>query len=108
MIAESTLKKYWQSPKYKRAAKELKAWIINTYNENWNNTQDVKKKYGNASIIDNKRVVFDISGNHFRLVVDIEYRFKTIYIVWFGTHQEYDNINIKTIAYKPIKKYNHD
>lgn len=63
----------------------------------------MKKKYGNASIIDNKRVVFNISGNNFRLVVDIEYSLKIIYIVWFGTHQEYDNINVKTVAYKSLK-----
>ena len=103
IIAESTLKQYWQNSKYIRTEKELKAWIIETYDENWNSSQDVKKKYGNASIINNKRVVFNINGNNFRLVVDIEYVFKTVYVVWFGTHQEYDSINVKTIAYKPLK-----
>jgi mRNA interferase HigB len=55
--------------------------------------------YRNASIISGKRVVFNIHGNEFRLVVDIEYRLKIVFIIWFGTHQEYAKLNIKTLTY---------
>jgi mRNA interferase HigB len=53
----------------------------------------------NASVIGDKRVVFNIHGNKYRLIVDIEYRLQIIFIVWVGRHKEYDNINAKTITY---------
>ena len=59
----------------------------------------LKAKYRNASILTSKRVVFNIKGNDFRLIVDIEYRLKIIFIVWIGTHKQYDKIDAKTISY---------
>lgn len=59
----------------------------------------MKDQYRNASVINKKRVVFNIAGNKFRLIVDIEYRIKLVFIVWVGTHMEYDRINIKEIKY---------
>lgn len=61
---------------------------------------ELKAKYRNASIINSKRVVFNIKGNEYRLVVDIEYKLKIVFIVWFGTHKEYDTIDAKTISYE--------
>jgi len=55
--------------------------------------------YGNASIISSKRVVFNIKGNDFRLIVDIEYKLEIVFIVWFGTYEEYDKIDAKRISY---------
>ncbi|WP_103923730.1 type II toxin-antitoxin system HigB family toxin [Algoriphagus boritolerans] len=64
-----------------------------------------KAQYRNASILNEKRVVFNIHGNIYRLIFDIEYRLKIIFIVWFGRHREYDKIDSKTISYdKPSKK----
>jgi mRNA interferase HigB len=65
----------------------------------WNNPNELKALYRNASILNNKRVVFNIHGNSFRLIVDIEYRLKIVFVVWFGTHKQYDNIDAKTISY---------
>ena len=59
----------------------------------------MKALYKNASIISGKRVVFNIKGNDYRLIVDIEYNLKIIFIVWIGTHKEYDKINVKKISY---------
>jgi len=59
----------------------------------------LKKQYRNASIITSKRVVFNIKGNSYRLVVDVEYKLGIVFIVWLGTHKEYDNINMKEIKY---------
>ena len=65
----------------------------------WNNPNELKAHYKNASILNEKRVVFNIHGNSYRLIVDIEYRLKIVFIVWFGSHNQYDNINEKTISY---------
>jgi mRNA interferase HigB len=51
------------------------------------------------SIITKIRVVFNVKDNSYRLVVDIEYRIGIVFIIWIGTHKEYDNINIKEIKY---------
>lgn len=62
--------------------------------------KDLKSKYGNASIINSKRVVFNIKGNDYRLLVDIEYSLKMVFVVWFGTHKEYDRIDVKEMKYE--------
>ncbi|GAH98692.1 unnamed protein product, partial [marine sediment metagenome] len=74
-------------------------WICEIKNSDWNNPNELKEQYKNASIIGDKRVVFNIKGNNFRLIVNIEYKIKLVFIIWFGTHNEYDKINPKTISY---------
>lgn len=56
--------------------------------------------YGNASLVADDRVVFNILGNKYRLVVRIVFDFKVIQIKWFGTHAEYDRIDVKTVQFK--------
>lgn len=60
----------------------------------------MKLKYKNASTISSKRVVFNIKGNEYRLIVDIEYKMKIVFVVWLGTHKEYDKINAKEVKYE--------
>ncbi len=86
--------------RYKPAEDSLKAWIYETKYSNWSNSNELKAKYRNASIIGSKRVVFNIKGNDYRLIVDFEYRLKVVFIVWFGTHEEYDKIDAKTVGYE--------
>jgi mRNA interferase HigB len=64
------------------------------------NFNELKRVYGNASIILDDRVVFNIMGNKYRLVVRIVFEFKTVQVKWFGTHKEYDKIDVGTIRYK--------
>lgn len=97
IIAISTLRNYWL--KHKSAEQSLKAWIQEAENSTWKNSAELKTKYRNASILTSKRTVFNIKGNEYRLIVDIEYRLKIIFIVWIGTHSQYDKINAKTISY---------
>ncbi|HUM51126.1 MAG TPA: type II toxin-antitoxin system HigB family toxin [Chitinophagales bacterium] len=85
--------------KYPLAEQALLSWYEEAKNADWQNPNELKTQYKNASIISSKRVVFNIHGNSFRLIVDIEYRLKIIFIVWFGTHIEYDKIDAKTIGY---------
>lgn len=63
----------------------------------WATPADVKASYGDASILKNGRVMFNIAGNKYRLVVRINYPFRVIYIRFIGTHDEYDRIEAETI-----------
>ena len=67
---------------------------------NYGSFQELKSTYGNASLVGNDRVVFNIMGNHFRLVVRMAFEYKAIQIKWFGTHAEYDKIDVKTVKYR--------
>ena len=100
IIKEKTLSEYCKQNQYKPAKEAINAWIYEVRYSNWNNSNKLKSKYGNASIISSKRVVFNIKGNDYRLIVDIEYKLKIVFIVWFGTHKEYDKINTKTVKYE--------
>lgn len=91
---------YCKLSKYQQATEPLKAWAYETKYSTWGNANELKSKYGNASIISSKRVVFNIKGNDYRLIADIEYRLGIVFIVWFGTHAEYDKIDAKTVSYE--------
>ena len=64
---------------------------------NWKNSAEVKEKYRNASIITNERVVFNIAGNKYRLIVAIKYEIKIVFIRFIGTHKQYDKVNPEKI-----------
>lgn len=100
IIKEKTLAEYCKLSKYKQAEESLIAWIYEVMFSTWNNANELKSKYGNASVISSKRVVFNIKGNDYRSIVDIEYKLKIVFIVWFGTHVEYDKIDAKTVSYE--------
>ncbi|MEO5571284.1 MAG: type II toxin-antitoxin system HigB family toxin [Bacteroidia bacterium] len=102
VIAVKTLKEYWG--KYSKAEQSLFAWYEEAEVAQWNNPNELKNQFRNASVLNDKRVVFNIHGNNYRLIVDVEYRLKIIFIVWFGTHQEYDKINAKAISYVKTNK----
>lgn len=100
IIKEKTLTDYCKSGRYRKAEGSLKAWIYEARFSDWKNGGELKAKYRNASIISSKRVVFNIKGNDFRLIVDIEYKLGLVFIVWFGTHHEYDHIDVKNVKYE--------
>jgi mRNA interferase HigB len=97
VIAVKTLKQY--AGKKKDAEQSLFAWYEEACNANWKSHNGLKAQFRNASIIGDKRVVFNIHGNKYRLIVDIEYRLQIIFIVWVGSHPEYDKIDAKKIVY---------
>ena len=100
IIKEKTLTDYCKLHKYKQAKESLMAWVYEVKFSTWGSANELKAKYCNASIVNSKRVVFNIKGNDFRLIVDIEYKLKIVFIVWFGTHKEYDKIDAKTVSYE--------
>ena len=95
VIKRKTLSDYWA---YEPAAEqELKAWFKEAEHATWKTPADVKAKYGNASILREGRVVFNICGNNYRLVVKINYGFQLAYIRFVGTHKEYDKIDAQVV-----------
>ena len=82
------------------AAIALQEWYHELVKCDFTNFNELKRVYGNASLVADDRVVFNIMGNKYRLVVRIVFDFKAIQIKWFGTHAEYDKINVTTIQYK--------
>lgn len=102
IIAVSTLKNYWIE--FPQAEQSLLSWHEEVENAEWNSPNELKAQYGSASILTDKRVVFNIHGNTFRLIVDVEYRLKIVFIVWFGTHDNYDKIDAKQISYVKTNK----
>lgn len=95
IISKKALTEYSES--VPAAKSELEAWYAEAKVAEWATPADVKAKYGNASILKDGRVVFNICGNSYRLVVWINYEFRTIYIRFVGTHREYDKIDAQTI-----------
>ncbi|QIW15544.1 addiction module toxin RelE [Pasteurellaceae bacterium RH1A] len=83
--------------KHPETEQPLKAWVAEVKRANWQTANDVKAQYRNASILKNRRVVFNIKGNDHRLVVAIAYKMGAVYIKFIGTHQEYDKINANTV-----------
>lgn len=85
--------------KYPIAKTSLLIWYNEFFKLEVDNFNQLKKVYGNASIVNNNRVVFNVKGNDFRLVVSINFIQAACYVIWFGTHKEYDKINVETIAF---------
>jgi mRNA interferase HigB len=95
VISIKTLRDYWQ--KEPGVEGELKAWYVEAKNAAWKTPAEIKTKYGNASILKTGRVVFNICGNRYRLVVRINYAFGLVYVRFIGTHKEYDKIDAGSI-----------
>jgi len=98
IIAVSALKAFWRNnPGNMDAKPHLEAWYGFTLKADWASPMDVKKDFGNASILQGGRVVFNIAGNKYRLVVKINYPYRVVYVRFIGTHLQYDAVDAKTI-----------
>jgi mRNA interferase HigB len=95
IIAKRTLREFWE--RYPEAKEPLLAWYREVEKQDWDRPADVKAKYGGASIVGDNRVVFNIKGNDYRLVVKINYPYRVVYIRFVGTHAEYDAIDVKEV-----------
>ena len=96
IIARATLREFWQRPKHTDAEQPLKAWYDEVKQAVWLTPHQVKSRYRNASLVGNNRVVFNIHGNKYRLIVAINYTFSIVYIRFIGTHEEYDKLDATT------------
>ena len=95
VIAKRALREFRE--RYRDSEQQLKAWYAEAGRAAWQTPADVKAKYGTASILKESRVVFNICGNKYRLVVKINYPYQVIYIRFLGTHEQYDAIDAETI-----------
>jgi mRNA interferase HigB len=95
IIALKTLRAFWeQHPDVQQA---LQAWYRDAKRATWRAPADTKRVYRNVSFVGNNRVVFNIMGNRYRLVVAVQYQYGVIYVRFVGSHQDYDKIDVSTI-----------
>lgn len=97
IISRKTLRLFWEKPEYADAEQPLKAWFKKASNADWASPAAIKAEFGNASILGNNRVVFNIGGNKYRLVVRVNYPYRVMYVRFVGTHAQYDRINVEEI-----------
>lgn len=98
VIALSTLRSFWEDkPGHTDAREPTLAWYRHALRADWGAPADVKREFGTASILRDGRVVFNIGGNKYRLVVWINYPYRVVYVRFIGTHAQYDRIDAQTI-----------
>lgn len=95
IIAKKTLIDFWES--HVDSGQALRAWYHEAVHADWKTPQDTKVLYPSADILPDNRVVFNIKGNHYRLIVKIHYNTEIVFIRFVGTHAEYDRIDATTI-----------
>ncbi|POO57695.1 type II toxin-antitoxin system HigB family toxin [Agrobacterium rosae] len=96
IIAKSTLKQFWK--RHAQAETPLKTWYSIVSRAEWTGPSDVKAMFGSTvDFVSDNRIIFDISGNKYRLIVHVAYPYKRILIKFVGSHKEYDQINPETV-----------
>jgi len=95
VIAKKILREFWE--KHNDCEQQLKAWFQEASKAEWTTPNEIKSDYPSASIVGNDRIVFNIKGNAYRLIVKINFDYQMVWIRFIGTHAEYDKINVKTI-----------
>lgn len=88
--------------KYPQAKTPLLAWYNEFLKQEFHNFNELKAVYGNASLVANGRVIFNIKGNDYRLIVSVNFKQLAAYVIWFGTHKEYDRIEADTIKFDTV------
>jgi mRNA interferase HigB len=95
IVAVRFLRTFWENNP--DSEQPLKSWVDEAKKASWLQPAQIKEQYRSASILKNKRVVFNIKGNDYRLVVSIAYHYQAVYVKFIGTHKEYDAIDAKTV-----------
>ena len=95
IISRKALRDSWE--KHPDARQPLQAWYADVKHADWKSPSDIKAAYRNASFLANNRVVFNIKGNRYRVVVAVQYKYGITYIRFVGTHQEYAGVDAATV-----------
>ncbi len=95
IVAVSTWRDFWV--RHSPAEQPLRAWYDEARRATWKAPQEIKARYASASFVGKNRVVFNIKGNDYRLVVAVSYSFQAVYIKFVGTHAAYDRIDASTV-----------
>jgi mRNA interferase HigB len=95
IITRGTLRRFWQS--HPDAQEPLKTWYHEARKAHWKSPHEIKNMYRNASVIGDNRIVFNIAGNKYRLIVKFNYEFGIAYIRFIGSHRTYDTIDAENV-----------
>ncbi|MDD3761525.1 MAG: type II toxin-antitoxin system HigB family toxin [Acidithiobacillus sp.] len=95
VIAKRTLREFTDRPEYRDAKGPIEAWHSEALKAQWKSPHEIKAQFRSASILTDSLVVFNIAGNKYRLVVDVDYRRGALFIKFIGTHAQYDRENFK-------------
>ncbi|WP_111308834.1 type II toxin-antitoxin system HigB family toxin [Confluentibacter sediminis] len=95
VIAKKILREFWEA--HPDCEQQLKSWFKETCKAEWKNPNEIKAQYPSASILNDNRIVFNIKGNNYRLIVKINFEYEMVWIRFIGTHAEYDKITANTI-----------
>ena len=95
IFAKSTLREFWE--KYPDSEQYLKTWYDTAMNSDWKTPNDVKQSYANASILKDNRIVFNVKGNSYRLVIKFNLDHQLAFVRFIGTHSDYDKIDANNI-----------
>jgi mRNA interferase HigB len=98
IIAKRTSREFWESaPQYAEAQGPLAAWYMEARKAAWRTPAEIKTQFRHASILKNNRVVFNIGGNKYRLVVAVDYQRQVLFVRFVGTHGQYDAIDAEEV-----------
>jgi len=95
LVAHKNLREFWA--RYADAEQPLKSWADEVKHATWTQPADIKAQFRSARILKNRRVVFNIKGNDYRIIASIAYRFGAVYIKFVGTHAQYDAVDAETV-----------
>jgi len=96
IIARRTLKEFWEAG-HADAEQPLKAWFAEVQRAKWASMADVKERFPHASVVDRERVIFNIGGNKYRLVVKVWFPGQTVWVKFVGTHRQYDDLDVSSL-----------
>jgi mRNA interferase HigB len=97
IISRKALREFWLERENADAEQPLKAWFRQASKRDWSSPAEIRAAYRSASVVADSRVVFNIAGNKYRLVVKVNYPYRVMYIRFVGTHRQYDAIDVTEI-----------
>jgi len=97
VFAKSSLQKFWERPGCPDARGPLNSWYVEAVKAIWRTPQDIEDQYVSASICGNNRVVFNVGGNKYRLVVEIQYQASIVWVKFVGAHAQFGQIDVETV-----------
>src|SRR3989338_1511820 len=97
VISVKRLREFWERPEGRDSEQALRAWYTEAKKARWKGPHEIKAQYRSASLVGKDRVVFNICGNKYRLVVVVRYDFGIVFVRFIGSHRQYDHIDVEKI-----------
>jgi len=99
VIARRTLREFWG--RHPQAEGPIRAWLAIVATARWTNPNEIKRQFGNSvDFVGDNRVIFDLGGNKFRLIVHVSFTFGRVLVKFIGTHAAYDRIDPETVSWR--------